>query len=162
MGHGWTVLLHGNVFGKILPAKGTLLPSLLSPPLKEAGCAPEPCAGWQRQGQSRRNQPLEALEWGFGGEGGAGGLGKLRECPSLPIIPVHILLVHPGAEHILQLQGGRLRVRSESTKMGILFFWASFCYGDSFAMGILSRNSFHTVLPLSPLGQQFHLPGVSM
>lgn len=90
---------------------------------------------------------------------------RVREAQGVSL-PSHHPSSHPSGTSWSRAHppatGGRLRVRSESTKMGILFFWASFCYGDSFAMGILSRNSFHTVLPLSPLGQQFHLPGVSM
>lgn len=89
-------------FGKLLPEKGTLVPSLVSPTLREAGCTRALC--WLHR--AGRNQPLEALECGFGGEGWAGGLGKLRDCPSLPTIPFHILLVPPGAEHDLQLEGG--------------------------------------------------------
>lgn len=63
-------------------------------------------AGKGGRDRAGRNQPLEALECGLGGDGWAGDLGKLRECPSLPTIPFHILLLPPGAEHDLQLEGG--------------------------------------------------------
>lgn len=92
-------------------AKGSFLPRLVSPPLKEAACAPGPCAGWQREARTEKAGISLWKYWNVVLEervrvGWAGGLGKLRECPSLPTIPFCILLVPPGAGQVLQLQGG--------------------------------------------------------
>lgn len=140
-------------FGKLLPEKGILLSSLVSPPLREAGCAPGPCAGWQRrQGQSRQ-------ESAFGSTGmwiGRRGLGRsFREAQGVSL-PSHHPFSHPSATSWSRARpsagGWRLRVSSEIRMMGILSPWGSFPCGDPFSMEILSFwESF-------PCGDQKFLP----
>lgn len=126
-------------FGKLLPEKGILLPSLVSPPLREAGCAPGPCAGWQRrQGQSRQ-------ESAFGSTGmwiGRRRLGRsFREAQGVSLSSHHPFS-HPSATSWSRARpsagGWRLRVSSEIRMMGILSMWGSFPCGDPFSMEILS------------------------